>query len=95
MKEILASTCYLTLCIRRIRNRGFVGIFVRFLLAHKHEGTPVIEFLVGRLASQSELRLATLNLFHALVGLNCEDVMLVLAMKVCIPFTLLNVYDMT
>lgn len=83
MKEILAATCYLTLCLRRIRNRGLVGIFVRFLLIHEHEDTPVIEFLIQRMGSQTELRLATLHLFQALVDLDCEDVMLVLAMKVC------------
>lgn len=82
MKEILAATCYLTLCIRRIRNRGLIGIFVRFLLVHTHEGTPIIEFLIERMGAQSDLRLATLHLFHALIELDCEDVMLVLMMKV-------------
>lgn len=86
MKQILASTCYLTLCIKRIRHRGFIGIFVRFLLTHTHEDIPIIEFLIKRLSSQTELRLATLHLFQALIDLNCEDVMLVLVMKHLLPW---------
>lgn len=87
MKEIFAATCYLTLMIRRIRNRGLIGIFVRFLLVHTHEDKPIIEFLVSRILAQSELRLATLNLFHALINLDCEDVILVLAMRYLLPCT--------
>jgi len=86
MKQILASTCYLTLCIKRIRHRGFIAIFVRFLLTHKHEDIPIIEFLIKRLSSQTELRLATLHLFQALIDLNCEDIMLVLVMKHLLPW---------
>lgn len=85
MREILASTCYLTLCLRRIRNRGLIGIFVRFLLTHTHEGSPVIDALINRLSAQTELRLATLHFFYALVDLNCEDVMLVLIMQHLVP----------
>lgn len=87
MKEIFAATCYLTLMIRRIRHRGLIGIFVRFLLVNTHEGKPIIEFLVNRMSAQSELRLATLNLFHALINLNCEDVILILAMRHLLPCT--------
>ena len=76
MKEILAATCYLTLMLRRIQNRGLIGIFVRLLLRHEHEGRPVIDYLVQRLSSQTELRLATLHLFNAMIELNCEDIML-------------------
>ena len=87
MKEIFAATCYLTLMIRRIRHRGLVGIFVRFLLVNTHEDKPIIDFLVSRMSAQTELRLATLNLFHALINLNCEDVLLALVMRHLLPCT--------
>jgi hypothetical protein len=87
MKEIFAATCYLTLMIRRIRNRGLIGIVVRFLIVNTHEGKPIIDFLIKRMSAETELRLATLNLFYALVELSCEDVMLVLAMRHLLPCT--------
>ncbi|XP_046455760.1 FHF complex subunit HOOK interacting protein 1B-like isoform X2 [Daphnia pulex] len=87
MKEIFAATCYLTLMIRRIRNRGLIGIFIRFLFVNTHEEQPIIGYLIKRMSAETELRLATLNLFYALVELNCEDVMLVLAMRHLLPCT--------
>lgn len=87
MKEILAATCYLTLMIRSIRNRGLIGIFVRFLLMNTHEEKPIIEFLISRMTAQTELRLATLNLFYALINLNCEDIILSLVMRYLLPCT--------
>ena len=85
MKEILASTCYLTLCLRRISNRAFIGIFVRFILTHTFEDICILDSLISRLSAQTDLRLATLQLFNALVDLNCEDVMLALTMKHLLP----------
>ncbi|KAK4014764.1 hypothetical protein OUZ56_027272 [Daphnia magna] len=87
MKEIFSATCYLTLMIRRIRHRGLIGIFVRFLFVNTYEDKPIIDFLVERMSAKSEIRLATLNLFYALIELNCEDVMLVLAMRHLLPCT--------
>ena len=45
----------------------------------------IIEVLINRLSAQTELRLATLELFSALIDLNCEDVMLALTMKHLLP----------
>lgn len=81
MKEILAATCYLTLMLRRIRHRGLIGMFVRLLLTHEHEDRPIIDYLVQRLSSKTEVRLATLHLFKAMIDLNCEDVMLNLVFR--------------
>ncbi len=85
MKEILASTCYLTLCLRRVSHRGLVGLFVRFLLTETYDGHGLLDALVARLQAQTQLRLATLQLFHALVDLDCEDVMLALTMRHLLP----------
>lgn len=85
MKEIFAATCYTTLMIQRIRSRGFIGKFVRFILAESHEQVRIVDFLVQRLSAKSELRLATLHFFHALVSLDCEDVMLALAFQYLLP----------
>ena len=87
MKEIFAATCYLTLMISRIRHSGLIGIFVKFLLINKHEDKPIIDFLIARMSAQSELRLATLNLFYALINLNCEDIILALSMRYLLPCT--------
>ena len=60
-------------------------IFVRFLLTHTYEDLYIVDILISRLSAKTELRLATLQLFHALVDLNCEDVMLALTMKHLLP----------
>lgn len=62
-----------------------MGIFVRFLLTHTYEDVCIIDILISRLSAKTELRLATLQLFHALVDLNCEDIMMALTMKHLLP----------
>jgi len=85
--ELVCSTAYLELFIRRITEPKFLAVFLRFLFTDTHEDKPIIDIMVSRLALQSQLSTVSLSFFETLIGLNCEDVMLWLIFKHLIPQT--------
>lgn len=85
--ELVCSTAYLELFIRRITEPKFLAVFLRFLFTDSHEDKPIIDIMVSRLALQSQLSAVSLSFFETLIGLNCEDVMLWLIFKHLIPQT--------
>ena len=53
--ELVCSTAYLELFIRRITEPKFLAVFLRFLFTDSHEDKPIIDIMVSRLALQSQV----------------------------------------
>jgi len=85
--ELICSTAYVELFIRRITEPKLLAIFLRFLFTEAHDQDTIIDIMVHRLTLQSQLSTVTLSFFETLVGLNCEDVMLWLIFRHLIPQT--------
>ena len=83
--EVITSTCYADLFLRKITSRHLLSVFLRFMFVesdpnHHHlnnQQRTVIDSITLRLNSSSSSKLCqvTLSFFHTLISLNCEDVM--------------------
>ena len=54
--ELVCSTAYLELFIRRITDPRLLAVFLQFLFTESHDGKVIIDILVTRLALQSQVR---------------------------------------
>ena len=86
-EEVIASTAYLELFIRRTTEPSMIATFLKFLLTERHDDTIILDSLISRINSMSRLCMVSLSLFTTLVNLNCEDVMFQLVFRYLIPCT--------
>nr|XP_029721101.1 UPF0518 protein AAEL005291 isoform X2 [Aedes albopictus] len=79
----ISAMAYLDLIVRSVTEPGLIQIVVKFLLdEEKFDGQRILDVLVERLNSNdSRLCMVALSLFDTLLSLNCEDIMLELALK--------------
>ncbi|XP_043359840.1 FHF complex subunit HOOK interacting protein 1B [Dermochelys coriacea] len=85
VEELMASTAYLELFLRSVSDPALLQTFLRFILLHRHDHSPILDTLVARIAANSRLCMVSLSLFRTLLNLNCEDVMLQLVLRYLIP----------
>ncbi|CAF4880714.1 unnamed protein product [Pieris macdunnoughi] len=79
--EQAAATAYFELLIRCITPEGLMRVVLHFLFTYEYDGVKMIDVLLARLESSSQLSLVTLSLMETLIDLNCEDVMIELVFK--------------
>ncbi|XP_070553596.1 FHF complex subunit HOOK-interacting protein 1A-like isoform X2 [Ptychodera flava] len=84
-REVIAATTYLDLFIRCVTEPTLIKGFLRFICKGRHEGGYILDSLISRIHSETKLCLVTLSLFHTILNLNCEDVMLHLVLKYLVP----------
>jgi hypothetical protein len=60
--ELICSTAYVELFIRKISEPRLLAVFLRFIFTDTHEGKPIIDILVDRLGLQSQVRTALIML---------------------------------
>lgn len=79
----ISAMAYLDLIVRSVTEPGLIQIVVKFLLdEEKFDGQRILDVLVERLNSNdTRLCMVSLSLFDTLLSLNCEDIMLELALK--------------
>lgn len=87
--ELVCSTAYVELFLRRITEPSLLAVFLRFIFTDTCDNRNIVDTLTDRLGLQSQLCIVTLSLFETLIGLNCEDVMLWLIFRHLIPMTCL------
>ncbi|XP_048826066.1 FHF complex subunit HOOK interacting protein 1A-like isoform X2 [Brienomyrus brachyistius] len=85
LEEVVTTTGYLELFLRQAKQPALLRTFLRFILLHRHEGVQVLDTLVCRINTPFQLGTVSLALFHTLLGLHCEDVMLQLVLRYLIP----------
>ncbi|KAL8598764.1 hypothetical protein ACOMHN_033327 [Nucella lapillus] len=85
--EVMTATAYLDLFLRRISEPHLIRAFLRFVLTERHDEILILESLITRISSNTELSLVSLSLFYTLVDMNCEEVMFQLVFKYLIPCT--------
>uniref|UniRef100_A0A4W4E0P7 FHF complex subunit HOOK-interacting protein C-terminal domain-containing protein n=1 Tax=Electrophorus electricus TaxID=8005 RepID=A0A4W4E0P7_ELEEL len=87
LEEVMTSTVYLELFLRRITDPALLRIFLIFILKHRHDNVLILDTLVSRINTPFQLGTVSLALFRTLIGLYCEDVMLQLILRYLIPCT--------
>ncbi|XP_023683417.2 FHF complex subunit HOOK-interacting protein 1A-like [Paramormyrops kingsleyae] len=85
LEEVVTTTGYLELFLRRAKQPALLRTFLHFILLHRHEGVHVLDILVCRINTPFQLGTVSLALFRTLLGLHCEDVMLQLVLRYLIP----------
>ncbi|XP_068177844.1 FHF complex subunit HOOK-interacting protein 1A [Antennarius striatus] len=85
LEEVMATTAYLDLFLRSITEPSLLQTFLSFILLHQHESVHILDTLVSRINTPFQLGTVSLALFHTLIGLYCEDVMLQLVLRYLIP----------
>ncbi|KAG8453136.1 hypothetical protein GDO86_004817 [Hymenochirus boettgeri] len=85
IEEMITSTAYLELFLRSISETTLLKTFLRFILLHRHDSSTILQTLISRIASNSRLCMVSLTLFHTLLNISCEDVLLQLVLRYLIP----------
>ncbi|KAL2079355.1 hypothetical protein ACEWY4_025099 [Coilia grayii] len=85
LEEVMTSTAYLELFLRSISDPALLHTFLSFILMHRHDNVHILDTLVSRINTPFQLGTVSLALFHTLIGLHCEDVMLQLILRYLIP----------
>ncbi|XP_068606730.1 FHF complex subunit HOOK-interacting protein 1A [Brachionichthys hirsutus] len=85
LEEVMATTAYLDLFLRSVTEPSLLQTFLSFILLHQHESVHILDTLVSRINTPFQLGTVSLALFHTLIGLYCEDVMLQLVLRYLIP----------
>jgi Retinoic acid induced 16-like protein len=62
-EELIASTAYLDLFLRSITEPGLMQTFLRFLITDHYDGERVIDKLVSRLGTKSQVSSRFIFLF--------------------------------
>ncbi len=55
MEEVIATTAYLDLFIRRVTEPALMQAFLKFILTEKHDDSPIVDSLVMRINSNSRV----------------------------------------
>ncbi|XP_044256390.1 FHIP family protein AGAP011705 isoform X2 [Tribolium madens] len=79
--EQVAATAYLELILRTVTQPGLLYALLKFLINMDYDGQRLLNILIQRINSASELCLVSLSLFETMVNLNCEDMMLELVFQ--------------
>lgn len=85
LEEVMTTTAYLDLFLRSVTEPALLQTFLSFILLHRHESVHILDTLVSRINTPFQLGTVSLALFHTLIGLYCEDVMLQLVLRYLIP----------
>lgn len=85
LEEVMTTTAYLDLFLRSVTEPALLQTFLSFILLHQHESVHILDTLVSRINTPFQLGTVSLALFHTLIGLYCEDVMLQLILRYLIP----------
>jgi len=83
--ELICTTSYVELFLRRISEPSLLAVFLRFLFTETCDDKNIVDQLTLRIGCQTKLCAVTLALFETLLALNCEDVMLWLVLRHLIP----------
>ncbi|KAI1899072.1 hypothetical protein AGOR_G00057710 [Albula goreensis] len=86
-EEMIASTAYLDLFLRSITETALLKTFLRFILLYRHDNDTILDTMITRISSNSRLCMVSLSLFHTLLSLHCEDVILQLVLRYLVPCT--------
>ncbi|XP_035274737.1 protein FAM160A1 [Anguilla anguilla] len=85
LEEVMTTTAYLDLFLRNVTEPALLQTFLSFILMHQYEKVHILDTLVSRINTPFQLGTVSLALFHTLIGLHCEDVMLQLILRYLIP----------
>ncbi|XP_022651038.1 FTS and Hook-interacting protein-like isoform X1 [Varroa destructor] len=83
--EIVTTTVYLELFLRKVTEPRLMRVFLHFLLTTMCERRLLVDILILRIGAHSKLAIVTIALFKTLLDLNCEEVMFELVFKYLIP----------
>ncbi|OQR69607.1 FTS and Hook-interacting protein-like [Tropilaelaps mercedesae] len=83
--EIVTTTVYLELFLRKVTEPRLMRVFLHFLLTTICERRLLLDILILRIGAHSKLAIVTIVLFKTLLDLNCEEVMFELVFKYLIP----------
>ncbi|XP_003743024.1 UPF0518 protein GF15501 [Galendromus occidentalis] len=83
--EIVTTTVYLELFLRKVTEPRLVRVFLHFLMTTTCERRLLIDILMLRIGAHSKLSLVTISFFKTLVDFNCEEVMYELVFKYLLP----------
>ncbi|KAH9505688.1 hypothetical protein Btru_055502 [Bulinus truncatus] len=86
-EEVMTATAYLDLFIRHVTDPFLLKATLKFVMTEKYDDMSILESLLQRINSNSNLSTVTLALFHTLIDLNCEDVMFQLIFRYLVPCT--------
>jgi len=81
LEAIVSATAYVDLFLRKITAPPLLALWVKFILTGNVDRREIVETLVNRVNSSSQICIVTLALFETLVSFNIEDVMLSLVFK--------------
>ncbi|XP_036439719.1 protein FAM160A1 [Colossoma macropomum] len=85
VEEVMTTTAYLDLFLRSVTEPALLHTFLSFILLHRYDSVHILDTLVSRINTPFQLGTVSLGLFHTLISLYCEDVMLQLILKYLIP----------
>uniref|UniRef100_A0A3B4CSC8 FHF complex subunit HOOK-interacting protein C-terminal domain-containing protein n=1 Tax=Pygocentrus nattereri TaxID=42514 RepID=A0A3B4CSC8_PYGNA len=85
VEEVMTTTAYLDLFLRSVTEPALLHTFLSFILLHRYDNVHILDTLVSRINTPFQLGTVSLGLFHTLISLYCEDVMLQLILKYLIP----------
>ncbi|KAI8798829.1 FTS and Hook-interacting protein [Biomphalaria glabrata] len=86
-EEIMTATAYLDLFIRHVTDPHLLKATLKFVMTEKYDDVHLLDSLLQRINSNTNLSTVTLALFHTLIDLNCEDVMFQLIFRYLVPCT--------
>ncbi|KAK4470412.1 hypothetical protein MN116_005615 [Schistosoma mekongi] len=89
MDEVIASTAYLELFLRRLTEPSMIKLFLKFIVMESHDSYHILTSIMNRLNANAvlvtdklyQLGMVTLSLFRTILSFHCEDVMYELIFK--------------
>ncbi|XP_053209144.1 FHIP family protein CPIJ015043-like isoform X2 [Panonychus citri] len=81
IQQIITTTSYLELCLRRVTEPQLLKIFLKFICIEKFDDQRILNTLIARIQATTKLSLITLVLIRTIIDLDCEDVILELLLR--------------
>lgn len=81
LEAIVSATAYVDLFLRKITAPPLLALLVKFIFCGTVDKKDIVETLINRINSSSQICIVTLSLFETLVSFNMEDVMLSLVFR--------------
>eukprot|EP00092_Neocalanus_flemingeri_P054502 GFUD01064198.1.p1 GENE.GFUD01064198.1~~GFUD01064198.1.p1 ORF type:complete len:887 (+),score=170.61 GFUD01064198.1:94-2754(+) len=81
LETIVSATAYVDLFLRKITAPPLLALWVKFILTSSVDKKDILETLINRINSSSQICIVTLALFETLVSFNMEDIMLSLVFR--------------
>ncbi|XP_015784334.1 UPF0518 protein GH13096 isoform X2 [Tetranychus urticae] len=91
VQQIITTTAYLELCLRRVTEPDLLKIFLKFVCVEKFDENRILNTLIARIQATTKLSLITLVLIRTIIDLDCEDVILELLLRYLIDCK--NIFD--